>query len=302
MNPGGDISLMKKKMILIDGSSLMYRVFFALKSFRNSQGLPTNAIYGYTSILLKLKEQQVDYVAVAFDTPVKTFRHKEYKEYKANRKKMPDELVIQVPYIKEISNVLGFNLLEIEGYEADDIIGTICKKADEKNIEVLIISGDLDVLQLVNTNVKTMLTQKGISKTFIYDSEKIYEKYGLYPSQLVDFKALKGDPSDNIPGIPGIGEKTALKLLKEYGSLENIFKNIDKIEGKEKELLKNGKEIAEMSKYLATIKTDIPLQIEVEELGVKKPEQKRLEDMLNCLEFKSILNKIKPENRQLELY
>jgi DNA polymerase-1 len=293
---------MTKRMILVDGSSLMYRSFFALKNFKTSQGIPTNAIYGYTSIILKIRKQDLEYGAIIFDSPVKTFRHKKFEEYKSNRKKMPEELSLQIPYIKEISKLLGFNLLEVEEYEADDVIGTICEKIKYKNdIEALIISGDLDVLQLVNSNIKVMLTQKGVSKTVIYDSEKIYERYGLKPSQIVDFKALKGDPSDNIPGVPGIGEKIALKLLKEYGTLENIFNNLEKIEGKEKELLKNGKDIAIISKFLATIKNDIPLEIEIEDLKIKKIDEENLKDLLNKLEFKTILERIKKEAEQLKI-
>lgn len=294
---------MKKKMILVDGSSIVYRTFFALKNFRTSEGLPTNAIYGYTSIILKVRKENPEYGAIIFDSPVKTFRHKEYEKYKATRKKMPEELSVQIPYIKQISMFLGFNILEIEGYEADDVIGTICKKMSaEKDVEIFIISGDLDVLQLVNENVKVMLTKKGISDILIYDIEKVYEKYdGLTPSQIPDFKALKGDLSDNIPGVSGIGEKTALKLLKEYGTLENIFKNLGKMEGREKEFLEKGKETAMLSRFLATIKDDVPLEIDRNNLKIKEIDRESLKEILKKLEFKTILERIEKISVQLSL-
>lgn len=249
---------------LIDGNSLAYRAFYALPdTMRASSGITTNAIYGFTTMLLKLLDEKPDSVAISFDLPEPTFRHKAYKEYKATRDKAPPTLHEQLPYVKEIAAAFDIPIYEVSGYEADDVIGTLAKEAEKQGYDVVILSGDRDPLQLVDKKIKVMYTRKGISDTVLFGEEEVKEKFGLTPKQLIDYKALKGDSSDNIPGVPKVGEKTATELLKEYGSLENIYKNIEKITKKAlKETLKNNVHLAEMSKTLGTIVTDVPLEID----------------------------------------
>ncbi|HTY12711.1 MAG TPA: 5'-3' exonuclease H3TH domain-containing protein, partial [Candidatus Omnitrophota bacterium] len=213
------------KAYLIDGNSLAYRAFYALPdTMRTSTGITSNAIYGFTTMLLKTLEDGPDFVAIAFDRPEPTFRHKEYKEYKATRDKAPPTLHEQMPYVKEIAEALSIPVFELAGFEADDVIGTLAREAEKEGYKVTIISGDLDPLQLVDDNIKVLTTRKGITDTVLYGEKEVEERYdGLKPSQLIDFKALKGDTSDNIPGVPKVGEKTAIELLKQFGTLEEIY-------------------------------------------------------------------------------
>lgn len=226
---------MKKKLYLLDGQSLAHRAFYALPLLSTSRGEYTNAVFGFTRMLLKLlDEEKPDLIAVAFDKKAPTFRHKEYKEYKAHRKKMPEELKPQLSLIKEVLKSFSIPIIEIEGFEADDIIGTMARKGEEEGFEVVIVTGDRDALQLVTEDVSVMYTKRGISDIVRYDLNKVRERYELEPQQLIDMKGLMGDSSDNIPGVPGIGEKTAIKLLKEFSSLEEILDNIDKVSGKKR--------------------------------------------------------------------
>ena len=206
----------KKKMILLDGQGMIYRSFYALPTLTTSGGRVINAVYGFTTMLIKLLEQEKpDYIMVALDMPVPTFRHKKYKEYKAHRKKMPGELIEQIPLIKQVIKKYNICMCEKEGYEADDIIGTIAKKADSNNYEILIVTGDRDAFQLISSNIKVMMMVKGITETKTLNADDILIKYGITPDKMIDIMALKGDASDNIPGVPGIGEKTAVSLIKE---------------------------------------------------------------------------------------
>ncbi|MBU1027138.1 MAG: DNA polymerase I, partial [Candidatus Margulisbacteria bacterium] len=252
------------KIILIDGNSLAYRAFYALPdTMKTTTGITTNAIYGFTAMLLKVLDEKPDFVAISFDRPEPTFRHKEYKEYKATRQKAPPTLGEQFPYVKEVAEAFDIPIYEIAGYEADDVIGTLAKEAELQGYEVEILTGDLDPLQLVNKNIKVLTTRKGITDTMLYSEKEVEERYGIKPEQLIDFKALKGDSSDNIPGVPKVGDKTATQLLQQYGTLDNIFKNVDKITKKAlKENIKNNVDLAELSKRLATIVTNVPIEID----------------------------------------
>jgi DNA polymerase-1 len=255
----------REKIILIDGNSLAYRAFYALPdTMRSAKGLTTNAIYGFTTMLLKILDEKPEFVAISFDRPEPTFRHKEYKEYKATREKAPPTLHEQFPYIKEVAKAFDIPIYEIAGFEADDVIGTLAKEAKAQGFDVEILTGDLDPLQLVDDHIKVMTTRKGITDTVLYGEKEVEERYGgLKPNQLIDYKSLKGDTSDNIPGVPKVGDKTAIELLKEYGTLDNIYKNLDKIKKPAlKENLKNNLQLAQLSKRLATIVTNVPLEID----------------------------------------
>lgn len=288
---------MNKKIIIIDSNSLLNRAFYALPPMNTSTGQPTNAVYGYTVMLIKiLQEMNPDYVIAAFDKSKKNFRHDKFTEYKAGRKKMPDELAQQIEPTKEILRAFNIEILEKEGYEADDIIGTISKAFSNNGFQVNIITGDRDALQLVDENIKVLMTKKGITELEIYDEEEIKQKFGLEPQNIIDLKALMGDASDNIPGVPGIGEKTALKLLHQYGNIDNIYSNIDEIKPERiKNLLTENKELAYLSKELATIKIDVPVEINLNEI-ILDYDLNKVKDALIKYEFKSLLSKIKEDD------
>lgn len=282
------------KFLVIDGSSLMYRAYYALPMLTTTDGLHTNALYGFSMMLIKLLEDEnPDYIAIAFDKKAPTFRHKEYEEYKATRQAMPEELAEQVDLLKDI--IEGFNIktLELEGYEADDIIGTISKLAEQKGMDVVIVTGDRDALQLISDKVKVKISKKGITQMEEFDEKAVLERYEITPKQFVDLKGLMGDKSDNIPGIPNIGEKTAIKLLKEFGSVENLLQNLSQLKGKIKENIENNKELTIMSKRLATIQRDIPIDINFEEYRVKGFNEEKLLELFNKLEFFSLIDSIK---------
>lgn len=268
-------------MILIDGNSLVYRAFYALPLLQNSRGRYTNAIYGFLNMLYRLlEEEKPAYMAAAFDLAAPTFRHKKYDAYKATRSKTPDELGEQIPVVKEILRLMGIEVLEVEGYEADDIIGTLSYNASEADLKVLIVTGDADALQLVNSKVEVALTKKGISNLDIYSLANFKDKLGLTPGQMADYKALRGDPSDNIPGIPGVGEKTAVKLLKEYDSLENILEHTAAIPSpKLKENLRMNQQQALLSKDLATICRHVPINISLEQLSKKEANSEKIYEL-----------------------
>jgi DNA polymerase-1 len=285
------------KFLVIDGSSLMYRAYYALPMLTTSEGLHTNALYGFTMMLIKLiEEEKPDYIAIAFDKKAPTFRHKEYQDYKATRQAMPKELAEQVDLLKEIIEGFNIKILELEGYEADDIIGTISKLAEEKEMEVLVVTGDRDALQLVSDKVKVKISKKGITQMEEFDEKAVLERYEITPHQFIDLKGLMGDKSDNIPGIPNIGEKTAIKLLKDFGTIENLLQNLSQLKGKIKENIENNKELAIMSKKLATIKRDIPIEIDFEEYRVKDFNEEKLLELFNKLEFFSLIDSIKKKN------
>ncbi len=282
-----------EKLIIIDGNSIANRAFYALPLLSNSSGLHTNAVFGFTTMLLRLiEEEKPTHFLVAFDAGKVTFRHKEYTDYKGGRAKTPPELSEQFPLIKELLRAFQIPQFELEGYEADDIIGTLTRVADEQGKQVVVVSGDKDMLQLASEHVTVALTRKGISEVERYNPAEIREKYGLAPKQIIDLKGLMGDTSDNIPGIPGVGEKTALKLLHEYGSVEDVLAHTDKMKGKMKEKIEEHKQDALMSKELATIFREVPMSSEFEEFNYPGYDGQALSAMFRKLEFKSLLEKM----------
>lgn len=290
----------RKKFILVDGHGILYRTFYALPQLTTSYGQIVNAVYGFTMILSRLlEEEKPEYMMIVFDTPVPTFRHKEFKEYKANRKKMPDELINQIPLIKEIINNYNIPIYSKEGYEADDIIGTIAKEAEKRNCTTIIVTGDKDAFQLISPHTQVMTTIKGITEVKIYDEESIRKKYGVDPGKIVDILALKGDSSDNIPGVPGIGEKTALALIKKFGSLKDILNNVDQISKKSlREKIKKYEDQILMSKRLATIVREVPITYNFDAAKIKSPNYNELWGIFKKLEFKNLLKKIAPQINQ----
>jgi DNA polymerase I len=285
---------LKEKFIILDGHNLVYRAFYALPLLQNTQGQFTNAVYGFISMLLRLlKEENPTHLAVAFDLAAPTFRHKEYADYKAQRKKAPDELREQIPLLKEILKAMQVETLEIEGFEADDIIGTCCEKSDTQGIDSLIVTGDGDVLQLISPRTRVALVKKGITQIELLDISGLDEKMGLSPAQVVDYKALKGDPSDNIPGVPGIGDKTALRLLKLFPSLEEILDNPEKAPGEKiQNNLRDFRDQALLSKRLATICRHVPLDFEMDQFKRRKMDAKRVRELFKELEFTSLLSRL----------
>jgi DNA polymerase-1 len=281
------------KLIIIDGNSIAFRAFYALPLLSNSSGLHTNAVYGFTTMLLKLiEEEKPTHFLVAFDAGKITFRHKEYTEYKGGRTKTPTELSEQFPLIKELLKAFKIPQFELSGYEADDIIGTLTKEADAKGEKVLLVSGDKDMLQLASEQVTVAITRKGISEMDRYSPEAIKEKYGLTPNQIIDLKGLMGDVSDNIPGIPGVGEKTALKMLHEFGTVEEVLANSASLKGKMKEKVEEHAKDAIMSKELATIYREVPMETAWDSFRYEGFDGQALSSMFRKLEFKSLLEKM----------
>ena len=285
------------KIILLDGNSLSYRAFYAMPALQNKSGLYTNSVYGFTLMLERMLEDiKPKYALVAFDKGKQTFRHKTYQDYKGTRDKTPSELVEQFGYVRELLDSYGIKYEEHFDYEADDIIGSYAKLAEKAGLEVIIISGDKDLTQLASDNITIYYTRRGVTEVDHYTPEFINEKYGLSPEQIIDMKGLMGDKSDNIPGIAGIGEKTAIKLLAEYKTVENVLDNIDNISGKKlKERLAEGKEDALLSKELATIFTEVPVENKLEDLTFSENRSKKKE-LFEKLEFVSFLKKLAENN------
>ena len=284
-----------KRFIIIDGSSLMYRAFFALPLLNASNGAYTNAIMGFANMLGKiLTEYKPESIVVAFDKSRKTFRSDMYSEYKGQRAKTPDELKSQIPLLRDFLAALGIVFIEKDNYEADDIIGTLATKAAKENYDTLVVTGDKDALQLIRPNLRIMLTKRGIMDMQIFDEAAFKEKYaGLMPLKLIDIKALMGDSSDNIPGVPGVGEKTALKLLTQFDNLENLLANIDKVSGKKlKERLQDNQELARLSYKLATICCDVDVDFLPDEYKIT-PNAQKLQQFCNEYEMKTVLTRMK---------
>ena len=286
---------MAKKIVIIDGNSLINRAYYAMqRPMMTKEGVYTHAVYGFINMLNKIiKDQTPDYMAVAWDLKSPTFRHKEYKEYKAGRKKMPMELAMQLPIMEEVLDAMKIKNLSLEGYEADDIIGTIARRGEADGLDVLVITGDKDALQLVSEKTKVMITRKGISEFDLYDEAKMLERYELTPTQFIDLKGLMGDQSDNIPGIPGVGEKTGINLLKQFGSITNMLDNVDEIsQTKLREKVRDNAPLALMSRRLAEIQTNVPIDTEIESLKMEEPDTIRLVDVYSKLEFQSFIKKL----------
>ncbi|EJO5346454.1 DNA polymerase I [Clostridium botulinum] len=294
----------KERLLILDSNSLLNRAFYALPDLMTEEGIHTNAIYGFINMLLKMKEEiNPDYIVATFDRKAPTFRHEEYKDYKAGRKKMPEELAQQFPIVKELLSALAISIFEIDGFEADDLIGTLSVFAEKEGIEVYIVTGDKDALQLATDNVKVVITKKGITEKEIYDKNRMIEEFEVTPKEFIDVKGLMGDSSDNIPGVPGIGEKTAFKLIKEYKSIETVLENIENIRGKKlKENLHEYSGQAIFSKKLATIMCNVPIEISLEEIKSKEDyDIDKVREMFQRLEFRSLISKIgKDQEETLE--
>ncbi len=283
-----------QKLILVDGNAIVHRAYHAMPPFRTKKGELVNAVYGFASMILNiLKKEKPDFVAVSFDTKAKTFRHEEYKEYKATRVKGPDELYLQFPRVKELVRAFNIPIYELDGFEADDVLGTLAHQADEKkNIRTYIMTGDQDTLQLITERTSVLYPVKGFGETMIYDVPRVLAKFGLGPIQIPDFKGLKGDSSDNIPGVKGIGEKTAITLLQKYGSLENIYENLDQIKGSVHDKLERDKEQAFFSKKMATIVLNVPITLDLPSCHTHDYDKNKVSALFEELEFNSLLKKL----------
>ncbi|CEO26110.1 DNA polymerase I [Paraclostridium sordellii] len=291
---------MDKTLVIIDGNSIINRAFYALPDLTNKQGLHTNAIYGFTTMLFKIIENyKPTHISVAFDKKAPTFRHLEYKEYKAGRKKMPDELREQIEPLKNLLDAFKINRLELEGYEADDIIGTVSLKAEKEGYKVFIVTGDKDAIQLASKTTTTLITKKGVGEVDEFDFDEVMKKYEMTPNQFIDLKGLMGDKSDNIPGVPGIGEVTGIKLIKEFGSIENIIENVDSIKGSSRKKIEEHKDLAIMSKRLATIIRDVPIDITIDDLSFGDYDKANVIEVFNELGFNSLISRI-GENSDVE--
>ncbi|BEP29174.1 DNA polymerase I [Helicovermis profundi] len=292
---------MKDKVIIIDGNSLINRAFFAIPSLSNKEGIPTNGMYGFLNMLFKLLDKHSPkYVSVAFDLKAPTFRHKLSSDYKGTRKGMPDDLRPQMNMLKEILDNLGINRMELEGFEADDLIGSVAKLCGRENLDVMIFTGDKDALQLVDDNITVYITKRGITNLKEYREEDVFEEFTLMPNQIIDYKGLSGDTSDNIPGIPGVGPKTAIKLLLEFTTVENLILNSEKVKNKRiRGLVEEYKEQALLSKKLATIVTNIPFEFNVDELLIKEKNIEKLIELYKKYEFTSFIRNLKEESLHL---
>ncbi len=287
----------REKLMIIDGSSLLFRAFYALPLLTTREGIYTNAMYGFLTMLYSaIEENKPDYISVAFDKSGPTFRHEMYEDYKGTRTSPPEEIKGQFDRIKEILGAMNINNLESSKYEADDIAGTLAKKAEKDGLEVVIVTGDRDYLQLASDNIEIVITKKGITETEKYNKERIIKDYGIRPDQLIDLKGLMGDSSDNIPGVPGIGEKTGLKLIQDFGSIDGVYKNIDQVTGKKRvENLLENKDLAYLSKELGTIVCDAELGVDLKDLVYEEPDLEKLMPLFSRYEFTSFLGKYSDE-------
>jgi DNA polymerase I len=292
-----------KKLILIDGNAIIHRAFHALPPLTNQGGIIVNAVYGFFSMFLKiLEDQKPDFIVVCFDKKAPTFRKELFVGYQAKRPKMSDDLVPQIKFVHEILKSAKVEIFEVDGYEADDLIGTISVqatrgpvKSGEVGVEVLIVSGDRDLLQLVNGHVKMIAPITGLTNMIIFDEASVSQKYGIKPSQMVDYKALVGDASDNYPGVAGIGPKTATKLINEYNGLENIYANLEKIKTKNPSLamkLATDAEAAGLAQKLAGIILDAPIKLDIEKAGIKYFDKEEMRKKFEKFGFKSLLRRL----------
>lgn len=277
------------KLILIDGNAILHRAYHALPPLTTKRGEPINAVYGFISMLLRvIQDLKPTHLVVAFDRKEPTFRHKEYKQYQAHRPKTDKKLISQFDKAKRVIDAFGIPYYDKAGFEADDVIGTLAKQAEKKLDETIIVTGDKDILQLVTKKTKVYLPVRGLSDAKLMEEEDVMEKMGVRPDQVDDYKALVGDPSDNYPGVPGIGHKTATKLLAEYGTVEDVYKNIDKIQERVAKKLKEGKDLAIISQKLAEIVTNVPVKLDVEKSGKWKINSKNVLDLFAEYGFKTL--------------
>ena len=281
----------KKVLIVFDSNSVIHRAFHALPPLTTKRGEVVGAVYGFLLVFLKaIKEFQPDFVAACFDIKGPTFRHEKYEQYKAQRPKAPDELYLQIPMVKDVLKSFGVPVYEKQGFEGDDLIGTIAKLSPT---ETIIISGDSDNLQLIDDKIKVYTLRKGVKDTVLYDEALVVKKYqGLKPKQLIDYRALRGDPTDNIPGVKGVGEKTATELLQRFGTLENIYKKLDEIKPKTKELLVRSREDAFVSKDLATIIQDVPLDFSLQDCSWDNYDKEKATRAMEEFGFHSLIPRL----------
>ncbi len=290
------------KVLLVDAYSLIFRAFYSTPPLTTKEGQPTNAVYGFLRMLLKLiRDEQPDYIVVAFDAIGPTFRHEEFEDYKGTRQETPNDLLSQFPIVQEVIDAFGITRSELRGYEADDIIGTLARRAESEGKQVLAVTGDHDMLQLVSDRVQVMVTERGLSQTTRYDPKTVEERYGFAPPLIPDYKGLRGDASDNIPGVPGIGEKTARELVKQFGSVENVLAHVAEVKPpRAKTALEQHADKATFSKRLATIVTDLPLEFEWKECARRELDTEKIRPVLEKYEFHSLLNQLAPRPAQVE--
>ena len=282
-----------KTLLLIDGNAIMHRAYHALPPFKAADGTPTNVVYGYLSMLNKVvTDFKPDYLISCFDTPKATFRNKLFKEYQSQRPKIDDDFIVQIPLVKQAVDAAGIERMEKDGYEADDLIGTITRIFETNKFRVVILTGDKDIFQLITDNVFVAAPQLGLANIKIFDRSEVEKKLDVSPNQIIEYKALVGDPSDNYPGASGIGPKTASKLIHQFGTVEQIYKDIDKVESeKVKEILKKEKDSVYLSKKLATIMTDVVIDLNIEKLKFKGF-NKKLIDFLTQYQMNTLTKRI----------
>lgn len=284
-----------KKLILIDGNAILHRAYHSLPPFKTAKGEVTNAIFGFIRMLFDvLIKEKPDYIGIAWDRKAKTYRHEEFKEYKAQRAAPPDDLYPQLPRLKEVLSAMDIPMMEQDGYEADDILATITSKAEkEDNLKIYILTGDKDALQLVTEKTGVLSPVKGISQMIVYDAAKVEEKMGVTPKQVVDFKALSGDSSDNIPGVPGIGPKQAVALLKKYGDIDNIYAHLEELSPGQKSKLEKGKDSAYLSRKLCRLMMDAPFDLDLKKFETHSIDYPKVEKLFEELEFRSLTTKLR---------
>lgn len=293
------------KLVLIDGNAILHRAYHALPPLTTRKGEPINAVYGFISMLLRvIQDLKPTHLAVAFDRKEPTFRHKEYKEYQAHRPEMDKDLGVQFDKAKDVISAFGFPIYDKAGYEADDVIGTLAAQATgvskSKIDQVIIVTGDRDILQLVTDKVKVYLPIRGLSEAKLMGEKDVVEKMGVKPSQVDDYKALVGDPSDNYPGVRGIGPKTAVKLLKEFETVEGIYKNLDKIPETAAKKLREGEKSAKISQRLAEIVTDVPVKLDIENSGKWKVDSQKVLNLFAEYGFKTLTKRVKKVGTELD--
>ena len=283
-----------ERLMLLDGNGLIYRGYFALPPLTTSKGELVNAVFGFCSIVLRgIQDIRPDYVAVAFDLPGPTFRHERFADYKATRVRMPDDLRDQFPKVREVVKALRLPVYELAGFEADDVIGTLTVEAEARGLDTTIVTGDLDMLQIVSDHVRLMTTRSGVENTILYDPARIHERFELLPSQMIDYKALKGDTTDNIPGVPGVGEKTAAKLIREFGDLDSVYARLDEVKpDKLREKLADHREQVLLGRELSTIIRDLPVALDLDAARLGDYDREEVIRLFREYEFRSLLDRL----------
>ncbi len=291
-----------RKLILIDGNAILHRAYHSLPPFKTSKGEVTNAIYGFLRMLIEIyKRERPRYLGIAWDRKAPTFRHEEFKEYKATRAAPPDDLYPQLPRLKQVLEAFNIPMLEMDGFEADDLLGTVAHRAEqEKDLETVIVTGDQDSFQLVDDLIHVMSPVKGISEIIMYDAKKVEEKFGVRPDQIIDYKSLSGDSSDNIPGVPGIGPKQAVELLQKYDNLDNIYAHLEYLPAGQKKKMAEGRESAYMSRKIATIQLDVPIDFQIDTYRTHRIDYDKAKKLFAELEIKSLDKKLEELRELLE--